>query len=501
MLAGQTILVTGATGAIGQAICRALGAEGARLVIHYGRNRAAADRLLAEIGGAGSVLPVDLALPEAATALWDAAIRAEGRITGLVNNAGIRSEVALTAALPDWQAVWEREFRVNLFAAADLTRAAILHFRGIGGGRIVNMASRAGQRGYASTAMAYGASKAALINLTKSVAQSHGHEGVTAVALAPGWVRTDMAEAYIAQHGEAAALAGIPIGRMATPDEIGALTAFLFRPAQVSLNGAVLDVNGGSYLRYPMRFQDRIIIVTGAAGGIGRAIARRFAAEGGRVILTDANAEGVEAAAAAIRAEGGAARGLAADIATAEGCKAVIADALAQEGRVDVLCNNAGINRRGPLLALTDEDWRLSFAVNLDAMFHLCRAVLPTMIAEGGGAIVNTASQWGLHPAPNHIAYNVTKAAVASFTQNLARDYAPQKVRVNAVCPGEIHTPMLEAGVMRSGRTIADLDRLVPFGRIGRPEEVAALVAFLASDEAAFICGSLVEITGAQAVA
>jgi NAD(P)-dependent dehydrogenase (short-subunit alcohol dehydrogenase family) len=90
---------------------------------------------------------------------------------------------------------------------------------------------------------------------------------------------------------------------------------------------------------------------------------------------------------------------------------------------------------------------------------------------------------------------------VQQSPQNLARDYAPQKVRVNAVCPGEIHTPMLEAGVTRSGRTIADLDRLVPFGRIGRPEEVAALVAFLASDEAAFICGSLVEITGAQAVA
>jgi 2-hydroxycyclohexanecarboxyl-CoA dehydrogenase len=107
----------------------------------------------------------------------------------------------------------------------------------------------------------------------------------------------------------------------------------------------------------------------------------------------------------------------------------------------------------------------------------------------------------GLYPAPGHIAYDVTKAAVASFTQNLARGYAPQKIRVNAVCPGEIHTPMLEAGVKRSGRTIADLDKLVLFGRIGKPEEVAALVAFLASDEAAFMCGPLVEITRAQAVA
>lgn len=249
MLAGQTILVTGATGAIGQAICRSLAAEGARVAIHYGRNRDAAQALLAAIGGQGCCLPADLATPEGATALFDAAVAAEGRISGLVNNAGIRSEVAATAPLADWQAVWQREMRVNFLSAVDLTRAAILHFRPQGGGRIVNMASRAGQRGYSANALAYGASKAALINLTKSVAQSHGHEGITAVALAPGWVRTEMAEAFIAQHGEAAALAGIPIGRMAAPEEIGELAAFLFRPSQVSLNGAVLDVNGGSYLR------------------------------------------------------------------------------------------------------------------------------------------------------------------------------------------------------------------------------------------------------------
>lgn len=249
MLRNQTILVTGATGAIGQAICASLAAEGARVVIHYGRNRAAAETLLAAIGGKGTCLPADLSDPAAATALFDAAVTAEGKITGLVNNAGIRSEVPVAADLTDWQATWDREMRVNFLSAVDLTRAAILHFRKLGGGRIVNMASRAGQRGYAANAMAYGASKAALINLTKSVAQSHGAEGITAVALAPGWVRTEMAEAFIAQHGEAAALAGIPIGRMATPNEVGELVAFTFRPTQGSLNGAVLDVNGGSYLR------------------------------------------------------------------------------------------------------------------------------------------------------------------------------------------------------------------------------------------------------------
>lgn len=249
MLADQNILVTGATGAIGQAICRALVADGARVIIHYGRNHDAAHALLADMGGAGCCLSADLSTPQGATSLWSAAEDAVGRISGLVNNAGIRSEVPVDAPLADWQSVWDRELRVNLLSAVDLCRSAILHFRRNGGGRIVNMASRAGQRGYASNAMAYGASKAALINLTKSVAQSHGHESITAVALAPGWVRTEMAEAFIAQHGEAAALAGIPIGRMATPQEIGELVAFTFRPSQASLNGAVLDVNGGSYLR------------------------------------------------------------------------------------------------------------------------------------------------------------------------------------------------------------------------------------------------------------
>ena len=248
-LSDRNVLVTGATGAIGQAICVALAAEGARVVIHYGRNRAAAEALLAQISGAGWIVAGDLATAAGATALWAEAEALAGRLHGLVNNVGIRSEVAVEASLDQWQAVWEREFRVNFLSAVDLTRAAILHFRAHGGGRIVNMASRAGQRGYTSNAMAYGASKAALINLTKSVAQSHGAEGITAVAIAPGWVRTDMAEAAIAQHGASAALASIPIGAMAEATEIGELVAFALRPSQASLNGAVLDVNGGSYLR------------------------------------------------------------------------------------------------------------------------------------------------------------------------------------------------------------------------------------------------------------
>lgn len=248
-LAGKTVLITGATGAIGTAIARNLAAEGARVLLHHGRNRAAAEALAADLGKGAMAMGADLSDPAAPDRLWRQAVRVAGAVHGLVNNAGIRSEVDPAAPLETWQTVWRREMQVNLMAAADLTRAAVLHFRSIGGGRILNIASRAGQRGYSADAMAYGASKAALINLTKSVALNFGGENITAVAIAPGWVHTAMADDFIARYGAAAALSGIPVGRMATPDEIGELAAFALRPSQLSLNGAVLDVNGASYLR------------------------------------------------------------------------------------------------------------------------------------------------------------------------------------------------------------------------------------------------------------
>jgi 2-hydroxycyclohexanecarboxyl-CoA dehydrogenase len=249
------------------------------------------------------------------------------------------------------------------------------------------------------------------------------------------------------------------------------------------------------------RFEGTTSLVTGAGGGIGSAISIRLAAEGSHVVVCDLNADTAQRVADDITTAGHSAEARAFDLLDPVACAAVVEEVVGRRGGITVLVNNAGVNRRGDLLSLTDEDWNLSFAVNVDALFHLCRAVLPAMISSGAGAIVNTASQWGLHPAPGHLAYNVSKAAVVAFTQNLARDYAPYNIRVNAVAPGEIRTPMLETGLARSGRTVAELDALVPFGRIGRPEEVAALVAFLASDEAPFICGSVVEITGAQAVA
>ena len=234
---------------IGVAIVERLANEGAKVVIQYGRDEDRARALHGRINAAGWILQADLGDPCGPTDLWAGATAVAGRIHGLVNNAGIRTEISIDADLDQWQAAWRREFQVDFFAAVDLCRAAIRHFKNNGGGRIVNMASRAGQRGYAADAMPYAAAKAALVNLTKSIARSFGQDGVVATAIAPGWVRTEMAEEFVARFGEAAAVADIPIGAMATPSEIAELVAFVLRPSQRSLNGATLDANGGSYIR------------------------------------------------------------------------------------------------------------------------------------------------------------------------------------------------------------------------------------------------------------
>lgn len=248
-LRDHAILVTGASGGIGAALVKQLASEGALVVIHYGRDAEAARALLEEIGGRGWIVQADLSRDDGARTLWTQAIAQAGRIHGLVNNAGIRTEVAIDAPDEDWRAAWQKELQVNLLSAAELCRLAVLHFREHGGGRIVNMASRAGQRGYSATSLAYGATKAALVNLSKSIARSFGADGVTAIAIAPGWVHTDMAKDFVARHGEAAALSDIPIGAMVQPEELAELIAFAMRPSQRSLNGATLDVNGGSYIR------------------------------------------------------------------------------------------------------------------------------------------------------------------------------------------------------------------------------------------------------------
>lgn len=245
----SNILVTGATGGIGRAIASALADAGYGLVLHCNRSVDEAKRLLNRTGAPGAIVQADLSRPEGARILWQGALESVGEISGLVNNAGVRSTAEPEGPWQAWHEAWSHDLQVNLQAPVDLIRLCLPHFRSAGYGRIVNISSRAGQRGYADEYMPYGASKAALINVSKSVARNHGHEGVSCVAIAPGFVSTDMAEEFVELNGFEAAVGDIPVRQMVEPNEIAKLVVLCLDAEQISLNGATLDVNGGSYLR------------------------------------------------------------------------------------------------------------------------------------------------------------------------------------------------------------------------------------------------------------
>ena len=201
---------------------------------------------------------------------------------------------------------------------------------------------------------------------------------------------------------------------------------------------------------------------------------------------------------------GGTAKAFSGDLSEQSYCDNLPNDVKKEFGKIDILVNNAGLMRRGAITDTTDEDYNLSMSVNVEAPFRIVRSVIPLMAAAGGGAIVNISSCWGINPGPNHLIYCTTKAALATMTQCLGRDHAHQNIRINAVCPNEVNTSMLQTGFeirgLDSDAGIKELNKSVPLGHIAEPEEIANVIAFLTSDEAGYICGSLVEVNGGKAV-
>lgn len=253
-----------------------------------------------------------------------------------------------------------------------------------------------------------------------------------------------------------------------------------------------------------MRFIDTRVVITGGTGGIGQSVVELFAREGASVLFSDHSEEDCADYHSALRARGLETRYLAGDLRQKTYCEALIAEACDRLGGVDILINNAGIIPRGTILETTDDMWFSALDVNLTAVFYLCRAAIPQMQRAGGGAIVNTSSTWGIYPGPGHLAYCTSKAALAALTKNLARDHAGDGIRVNAVCPNEVNTPMLRTGFARRGidpdNAIAELGKTVPLGHVAEPEEIADVIAFLASADARYVCGATVEVTGAKPV-
>ena len=233
------ILLTGASRGIGAATKAALEAKGHRVAGH-------------STAGGGGLIAANFTDPEAPRRLWEAAFDAlDGRIDVLINNAGIFEPVPDNAGDEEWHAAWHRTLTVNLQASADLCRHAIAHFRSNEqpGGRIVNVASRAAYRGDSPLHWHYAASKGGMIAMTKSIARGYAHENILAFAVCPGFTASDMVEDYLESRGGAKLLADIPLGRVATPQEIGETIRWLATEAPSSATGAAIDVNGASYVR------------------------------------------------------------------------------------------------------------------------------------------------------------------------------------------------------------------------------------------------------------
>lgn len=241
------------------------------------------------------------------------------------------------------------------------------------------------------------------------------------------------------------------------------------------------------------RFDGKIAIVTGGASGIGAAFARRIHGEGGSVMIADLDAEKGESLAAEL-GERAAFRSV--DVSDADAVSALVEDCASRFGGLDILFNNAGIGCFGLTPDLAVEEWHRVVAVNLDAVFYGCRAAIPHMRKRGGGAIVSTASASGMAGDFGFTAYNATKAAVINYTRSLAIDHAQDNIRANAVCPGPVETPILMNGVSAIPGLKEEWEAVVPAKRFARPEEIAAVAAFLCSDDASYVTGVSIPVDG-----
>lgn len=245
-----------------------------------------------------------------------------------------------------------------------------------------------------------------------------------------------------------------------------------------------------------MRLEGKVAVITGAGSGIGQASAARFAAEGARVVVADVSEHKAHRTVEQIRGAGGEALPVVADVRFASACQAMIDAAVDQWGRLDVLFNNAGTTRVGQAPDLAEEDWDLVLDTTLKSVWLGSKYAIPHLRAAGGGSIVNTASVEGLVGDRDSVAYCAAKAGVVNLTRCLAVDHAHENIRANCVCPGVIATPAVMRWLMPNAQQQERVGRRHPIGRMGHPEEVAALALFLASDESSFITGAAVPVDG-----
>ena len=242
-----------------------------------------------------------------------------------------------------------------------------------------------------------------------------------------------------------------------------------------------------------MRLNEKVAIITGSAGGIGLATAERFVREGAHVVVADMDERRVSDAIAKLGAAEGRVIGTRVDVTDRASVDRMVASALEVWGRVDCLVNNAGITQDARLVKMSSEQFDRVIDVNLKGVFNCTQAVVDTMILQGSGVIINASSVVGLYGNFGQTNYAATKAGVIGFTKTWARELGPRGIRVAAVCPGFVGTPILES---IPDAVLEKMVEKVPLGRLGRPDEIASVYAFLASDDASYINGAVIEVSG-----
>ena len=246
------------------------------------------------------------------------------------------------------------------------------------------------------------------------------------------------------------------------------------------------------------RLDDKVVIVTGAGRGIGRGIVEKLAAEGARVVVSDVDEESARDTAEAV---GGGAVGLRADVTSKESVEAMVAEVVERFGRVDVLVNNAGWDKVEPFLKSNESDWERVIAINLYGTLHCCKAVLPVMVEQEYGKVVNIGSDAGRVGSSGEAVYSAAKGGIISFTKTLAREMARYKINVNCICPGPADTPLFAEIGEENPKLKEALQKAIPFRRLALPQDLANAVAFLASDEAEYITGQTLSVSGGLTMA
>jgi len=244
-----------------------------------------------------------------------------------------------------------------------------------------------------------------------------------------------------------------------------------------------------------MRLKNKVAIVTGAGSGIGRSIALTFAREGAKVVVADLNEKGGSETADLVKKEKGEAIFVKVDVSQAKNIEQMVEDCLKEFGRVDILVNNAGIVKTSPLHETTEEDWDKILGVNLKSVFLSSKKVLPIMLSQGKGKIINVASIAGLVGFSNLGAYCASKGGIIALTREMALEYAPQKINVNCIAPGVIKTAMTKE-MLADETTRKSLESSTPYPRLGEPEDIAQAAVYLASDESDFVNGEILVVDG-----